>query len=131
MTALSVQLKGFEELDRRLAGMSARIQNRVLRRALRVTANRFRDRLRGGTPVDQGKARRAVNVKVKVSGKAAYAAVRYKGRPQMYMRIRDRGSRRQPARPFFEQTMGNWRAEAVHDFSVAVREAVETHGGID
>jgi len=149
--ALSFTIIGDAALRRRLEGLPRKIENACLRRALRTAGTKVKADLKAGTPVRSGEAKRAVNLKVRVSGAAsftfaggstatraprAYAVVKYKGhgtprhRPALYMRIYEQGGSRQGARPFMRRALGNWEETSMATFRRALREAVESVEGI-
>ncbi len=105
--------------------MPMRIQNKVLRKALRVTGNKQKVRLKEGTPRRTGFSVRQVRLNVRVSRGRASAKLRYKGRVGVQMRWRDRGTVRQPARPFFDRALAGWEGQVIRDFQIALRQVVE------
>jgi HK97 gp10 family phage protein len=109
--------------------MPGKIERRVLRRALRSTANKIKRRVKPVTPRRLGLAQRSVIVRVRVRGGGAYAVVRYRGKPSFYMRIYEKGSSRQRARPFFRRAIAGYEREVTQDFTTALRESVEREIG--
>ena len=123
--AFAIQLIGFDKLERRLAALPAKIERSVFRKTLRATGTKIARRVKSGTPRDMGAGRRSVKVKVKVRRGGAYARIGYTKKPGFYLGLRERGSRRQTAKPFFDQAVGPWRNEATRDFGEALERAVE------
>lgn len=126
---MTVDLQGHRELVRRIDALPPKIQRRVLRTALRATMTKIARPLRAGTPRGLGTGRKAVKVTAKVSGMGAYGKVSYKGRPAAYLGMRERGTRRQPARPFFVHATAGWRETVISDLSEAMRRSLEKSGG--
>ncbi len=122
----SIQVKGLGALDRRLESLPTKIQNKVLRKALRVTGNKQKVRLKAGTPRRTGFSVKQVRLNVRVSSRRASAKLKYKGRVGAQMRWRDQGTVRQPARPFFDRALAGWEGQVTHDFQVALRQVVES-----
>ncbi len=125
----TIQLVGFDRLERRLAALPAKIERSVFRKTLRATGTKIARKMKAGTPRITGSARRSVKVKVRVRRGGAYASIRYTKRPAAQMRWREHGTRRQPARPFFRQAVGDWTGPAVRDFSRNLKQAVEKAEG--
>ena len=123
--AFAIQLIGFDKLERRLAALPAKIERSVFRKTLRATGTKIARRMKSGTPRDLGAGRRSVKVKVKVRRGGAYARIGYTKKPSFYLRLRERGSRRQSAKPFFRQAVGPWQEEVIRDFSKALERALE------
>lgn len=119
------------EVDRLLKGLPPKIQRAVLRKQLRASANKVARRLKAGTPVGEtGRGRKAAKVKqVRSTNTQAFARIGYKGRPAAYLGMRQRGTRRQPARPFFEEAVRGWESEVKRDFSESLKQAVESKAG--
>jgi len=128
-TGLTIQIQGFDALQRRLSDMPTKIENKCYRQALRATANVAKGRIKPATPFRSGEARRLLKVKTRVRRGRAWATVRYTRRPSFYMRIFEHGSSRQPARPFFMAALGNFEAEANGLFLAALKAAVERNEG--
>lgn len=126
---LSIQLKGFEELAGRMRGFPAKVERSVFRKSLRSTGTKISRRLKSGTPRVMGDAKRSVKVKVRVRRGGAYARIGYTKKPSMYMRIREHGSVRQPARPFFRQAVGSWEREASSEFLTALQREIAKVAG--
>ena len=105
--------------------MTPKIQNKVLRKALRVSGNKQKKRLKAGTPRLTGFSARQVRLSVRVSKLQASAKLKYKGRARAWMRMRDTGTKRQPPRPFFKQALMGWEGQVTKDFESALREAVD------
>jgi len=135
-SGLAVDIRGFKELDRRLAALPKRIENACFRKALRSSATKVAKRLKAGTPTlsvaattsRRGDARRSVKVRVRVRRGGAWATVKYTKRPAAYMGMYERGTRRQIARPFFGRATGDLN-EVTADFKAALRSAVESAEG--
>lgn len=127
-SALRVDVRGIRELERRLDAVPPRIQNKVLRSALRKTTTRLKRELRRATVRDSGEARRQIKTKVRVGKRGAWGRVGYVAKPAFYMRLREVGSVRQPARPFFEQAVRGWEDMARDEFAQRLKEAVEREG---
>ena len=121
----TIQLVGFDALDRRLKALRPKIERQVFRKTLRGMITKIARKMKAGTPRITGSARRSVKGKVRVRRGGAYASIRYTKRPAAQMRWREHGTRRQPARPFFRQSVGSWSDEAVRDFSKNLKQAVE------
>ncbi len=77
VAATTIRVRGFGALDRRLGSMRMKIQNKVLRKALRVTGNKQKVRLKEGTPRRTGFSVRQVRLNVRVSRCRASAKLRY------------------------------------------------------
>ena len=125
VVATTIRVKGFGALERKLAAMPRKIQNKVLRKTLRLTGNKQKVRLKAGTPRRTGFSARQVRLNVRVSSRRASAKLRYKGRVGVQMRWRDQGTVRQPARPFFDQALAGWPGQVTRDFQIALRQVVE------
>ena len=122
-----IRLEGIDELEQRLRAMPDKIVRSVFRKALRSTANKTKRRLKRGTPKRTGEAGRSIKVKVRIGNSVAWARVQYKGKPAFYMRLYELGavnSGRQPARPFFNRAIGDWRKQAEDDLAKALERAV-------
>jgi HK97 gp10 family phage protein len=132
-TNVEFQLKGFDQLERRLKALPDKIERKVMRTALRSTANKVKRRLAAGTPRGDPKplnAYQRVKVSVKSTQKVATARISYKGRGTAHiMRIYERGSRRQPSRPFFQAAIAGYEQEAMQELRQALADAVEKEGG--
>ena len=63
---------------------------------------------------------------VRSTNTEAFAKIGYKGRPAAYLGMRERGTRRQPPRPFFQAAVSGWEDEVKRDFSESLRNAVES-----
>ena len=125
-TGLSIQVDS-REVERVLSGLPPKIQRAVLRKQLRASANKVARRLKAGTPRLSGVGQKAAKVKtVRSTNTEAFAKIGYKGRPAAYLGMRQRGTRRQPARPFFEQAVSGWEDEVKRDFSESLKRAVES-----
>ncbi len=122
----SIRVRGLPELNRRLASFEPKIQNKVLRKALRATGNKQKKRLKAGTPKRTGFSVRQVRLSVRVSSRQASAKLKYKGRAGAWMRMRDTGTKRQPPRPFFDRALEGWEGQVTHDFEEALRQVVES-----
>lgn len=123
-----IRFEGFEDLQKRIEAMPAKIVASVFRKALRSAANKAATQLRKGTPKLSGDARRAIKVKVKVRKGVAWARVYYKGKPSFYMRIYEFGavrSQRQFPNPYFDKATRRVRREAEENIAKALRRAVE------
>ena len=130
MPALTIQLHGFEQLEKRLSELPKKIENKCFRQALRETGNEVKKRIQAGTPEGGiGTARKSVKNKTRVRRGGAWAVIKHTQRPQLYMRIYEQGSRRQIARPFFSQAVGNFEADASRRFTEALKAAVERNEG--
>jgi HK97 gp10 family phage protein len=125
--ALSVKIIGLDKWERRLKGLPAKIENKCLRKALRVTANKAKARIKPATPTLTGAARRSLKVSVRVGRGRALAKVAYKGKPSFYMRLYDQGSKRQRARPYYKAATAGLQAEMETEFLTALKEAVEAN----
>ncbi len=123
--ATSIRVRGLDALDRKLASFEPKIQNKVLRKALRVTGNKQKKRLKAGTPRLTGFSVRQVRLSVRVSSRQASAKLKYKGRAGAWMRMRDTGTKRQPPRPFFDRALAGWEGQVTKDFQDALRQVVE------
>jgi HK97 gp10 family phage protein len=128
-SGLSIQLVGFEALERRLSDMPGKIERKCYRTALRSIANKAKRRMQAGAPVLSGIGKKSVKVKVRVRRGGAYAVVKPTQRPQLYLRLYDQGSKRQPARPWMESAIGDFRSEATGEFLTALKAAVENNQG--
>lgn len=128
-SGVSIQLVGFEALERRLADMPGKIERKCYRTALRNTANKVKRDVQAGTVVRSGAAKASVKVKVRVRRGGAYAVVKYTERPQMYMRILEQGGVRQPGRPFWDALTGHWRNETSAAFLDSLKAVVERQEG--
>ena len=125
-TGLSIQVDS-REVDRLLSGLPPKIQRAVLGQPLRASANKVARRLKAGTPRDRGVGQRAAKVKqVRSTNTEAFAKVGYKGSPAAYLGMRERGTRRQPSRPFFQAAVAGWEDEVKRDFSESLKRAVES-----
>jgi len=123
---ISVQVDS-REVERLLSGLPPKIQRGLLRKQLRLSATKVARRLRAGTPRLTGKGQRAAKVlKVSATNTQAFAKIGYKGRPAAYLGMRQRGTRHQPARPFFEQAVAGFEDEIVRDFSTSLKHTVES-----
>lgn len=117
------------DLDRRLSALPKKIENACLRKALRSTSAKVAKRLKAGTPRGPtGEAVRRVKVQVRVRRGGAYATIKYKDRPALYMHLREYGGRggHQPARPFFLDAVRGYDRDVTSDFSRALKDAVES-----
>ena len=124
--ATTIRVRGLPALERKLAGMKPKIERKVLRGALRKTGNKVKKKLKAGTPRRTGFAARKVRLQVKVNtSQGAFAKISYRGRTSGIMGMRERGTVRQPARPFFERAIAGWERETERDFRDALRQAVE------
>ena len=123
---VATRVRGLDGLNRRLAAMPMKIQNKVIRRTLRITGNKQKVRLKVGTPRRTGFSARQVRLTVQVSSRRAFAKIRYKGRAGVWMRMRDTGTKRQPARPFFDRALAGWPGQVTRDFQIALRQVVES-----
>ena len=126
-TGLSIQVDS-REVERLLSGLPPKIQRALLRKQLRASANKIARRLKAGTPVGATRrGQKAAKVKtVRSTNTEAFAKIGYRGRPAAYLGMRQRGTRRQPARPFFEQAVSGWEDEVKRDFSESLKRAVES-----
>lgn len=127
---MEFQVKGFEQLERRLAEMPGKIERRVYRTALRSTGRKIATRLRAGTPVRTGRAKKNVKVEVKSTMREAYVRVHYKSFTHAILMAREfgsqgRGRRSQPGRPFFDRAIGGYEQEAIGELREALVAAVE------
>lgn len=130
--AVDIQLRGFDQLERRLRALPDKIERGVMRKTLRASANKVRRRLAAGTPVFSGAAKRSVKVKkVRSSNNVAYAVIGYSRRSLLTTRMRERGGRqgKQPARPFFEAAVSGFQDEVMADFRESLKAAVEKAEG--
>jgi HK97 gp10 family phage protein len=121
----TIRVRGLDAVNRRIASWPPKIQNKVLRKALRLAGNKQKKRLKAGTPRQTGFSARQVRLKVQVSSKRATAKLGYKGRASAWMRMRDSGTVRQPARPYFDRALAGWEGQVERDFSEALRQVVE------
>ena len=137
-----IRVEGLEALDRRLRELPPKIERKVLRTALRGTANKVATRLRAGTPRRSGLSAGAIKVTARVGNKiGAYAAVKYSAKrlagtrfgARGRMRMREYGNprpgRTQPPRPFFRAAVSGWEGQVTRDLHDALRDAVEKVGG--
>lgn len=140
--AVSIQLVGFDDLNRRLAGLPAKIERRALRNGLRASANKIKTKLKAATPRQSGFSAGRIVVQAKASvARGAYAVVKYsslsapgtrvgaRGR----MRMREYGNpapgRTQRARPFFRAATAGWEADVQRQFREDLKAAVERNEG--
>ncbi len=124
--ATTIRVRGLDALERRLASMKPKIERKVLRTTLRKTGNKVKKKLKAGTPRRTGFSARKVRLQVKVNtSQGAFARVSYRGRTAGTMGMRERGTVRQPARPFFERATAGWEQETIRDFQDALRQVVE------
>lgn len=116
------------EVERLLSGLPPKIQRGVLRKQLRASGNKIARKLKAGTPTGATKrGQKAAKVlKVTSTNTEAFAKIGYKGRPGAYLGMRERGTRRQPARPFFDQAVSGWEEETKRDFMESLKHAVES-----
>ncbi len=129
VAATTIRVRGLDALERRLASLPPKIERKVLRGALRKTGNKVKKKLKAGTPRRTGFAARKVRLQVKVNtSQGAFAKVSYRGRTAGIMGMRERGTVRQPARPFFERATAGWERETEHDFQEALKQVVEKVG---
>ncbi len=127
--ASTIRVKGLDSLERRIASWPPKLQNKVIRKTLRVTGNKQKKRLKAGTPRRTGFSARQVKLRVTVSSRrGASAKLGYKGRTAATARMRDSGTVRQPARPFFDRALAGWERQVERDFSEALRQVVEGVG---
>ena len=128
--AFAIRVEGLEALDRRLRELPPKIERKVLRTALRGTANKVATRLRAGTPRRTGATAGRVRVQARVNKQeGAFAKVSYRGRSAATIRMRERGTVRQPPRPFFRAAVSGWEGQVTRDLHDALRDAVEKLGG--
>lgn len=125
VAAFTIQLTGFDRLERRLAALPAKIERSVFRKTLRATGTKIARRMKAGTPRDTGAGKRSVKVRVRVRRGGAWARIGYTRKPAFYLRLRERGSVRQQPKPFFRQAVGPWLEETTRDFDKALERAVE------
>ena len=126
VAAFAIRVEGLEALDRRLRELPPKIERKVLRTALLGTANKVATRLKAATPRRTGLTASRVRVVARVNAlEGAFAKVSYRGRPAATIGMRERGTVRQPARPFFRQAISGWEQETIRDFQEALRGAVE------
>jgi HK97 gp10 family phage protein len=127
VAAVEFRVTGLGSLERRLKAMPGKIERACLRKALRNSANKVARRLKAATPRGLGAAQRSVGVRVRVNARqGAYAVIKYRRRPAAYMGMRERGTRRQPARPFFRQAVSGWEQETIADLRAGLKAAVES-----
>src|SRR3990172_7635145 len=80
--AFAIRVEGLEALDRRLRELPPKIERKVLRTALRGTANKVATRLKAATPRRTGATASKVRVQARVNKvEGAFAKVSYRGRP--------------------------------------------------
>ncbi len=127
--AVSIQLIGFDKLNRRLSALRPKIERQVFRKTLRGTLTKIGRKMKAGTPKLSGAGARSVKVKVRVRRGGAWGTVGPRGKPKFYLRLREFGSSRQTAKPFFRQSIGDWSGDAVRDFSASLKNAVEKAEG--
>lgn len=75
---MKVELEGFANLEKALAGLPANIGKAVARRAIKEAGEQMADRQRALAPVDDGELRDSINVKVRsraLDGLSEYGAV--------------------------------------------------------
>lgn len=114
------------ELERLLNGLPPKIQRAVLRKQLRESGKKIARQLKAGTPRRTGLGARSVRVKVRSTERQAFAKISYRGRRAAVLGMRERGTRRQSARPFFQAATAGFKEEVLRDFSSSLREAVES-----
>ncbi len=119
--ALNVKLDGFSDLERYARGLPDKLNRRVIRKTLRRTGNKQKKRLKAGTPRRTGFSATKVNLNVRVRPLWASARLGYKGKPSFWLRLRDQGSKRQPARPFFDRALAGWEGQSMRDFQEELR----------
>lgn len=134
-SAVEVKIEGLTALQKRLDALPGKVQRRAIRKPLRATAKKIKERLVRGTPrrsapmhasaVGLKHAYQTVKINVRVTQRTAYARVRYKGRAELYMRLYEFGGKRQPARSFFRGALGGFEGEASRDFIEGLKAAVE------
>lgn len=125
-TDTSGSIIGLPALKRRLVALPGRIERDGMEEPLKRTTGNAAARLRPATPVRSGRARRDIRVIVKsTKGVGAYGVVSYRGaRSRRAMRIYERGSRRQKARPFFGRASSGVAREATDAVAAGLRKAV-------
>ena len=129
---IRLELQGFEQFRRRLAALPSKIERRVFRKSLRRVGTKISRRMKKGTPKVTGATRKSVKVKVRVrSGRngGAYVRIGYTKRPTFTIRLREVGSKRQPARPFFEAAISGWEALAKKDIGDGLEAALKKEEG--
>ena len=128
--AFAIRVEGLEALDRRLRELPPKIERKVLRTALRGTANKVATRLKAATPRRTGATVSKVRVQARVNAQeGAFAKVSYRGRPAATIGMRERGTVRQPPRPFFRAAVSGWEGQVTRELHDALRDAVEKLGG--
>ncbi len=125
-TGTSIRVRGLPELNRRLETLPTKIQNKVLRKALRAAGNVQKKRLKAGTPRLTGVGAKQVRLSVRVSSRRASAKLKYKFRASLYLKVLDQGGTRQPPRPYFDRALSGWPGQVTRDFQVALRQVVES-----
>lgn len=130
---IRLELQGFEQFRRRLSALPPKIERRVFRKALRRISTKIARRMRSGTPRGPtGMGRKSVKVKVRVrSGRngGAYVRIGYTKKPAFYLRLREVGSKRQPARPFFDAAISGWEPLALKDIGDALDASLRKEEG--
>ena len=122
----TIRVRGLPELERKLSSLKPKIERKLLRGALRKTGNKVKKKLRAGTPRRTGLSARRVRLQARVNAsQGAFAKISYRGRTSGIMGMRERGTVRQPARPFFERATAGWERETERDFRDALRQVVE------
>ncbi|WP_157778838.1 HK97-gp10 family putative phage morphogenesis protein [Massilia violaceinigra] len=86
-------ITGGRELDAFLQQFSAKFEKKVMRGALRVGANEFKEEVKANIPVDSGALRRSVRVTTNAKGGRVTASVKIGNKKAWYAQMVEFGTR--------------------------------------
>jgi HK97 gp10 family phage protein len=128
-SAVTFTLHGFDDLNRRFRGYPPKLKRRAMRVPLTSVTNKTATKLKRGTPRRTGEAQRRVWKRVSVTDTRAFGIVKYRGRRAGIMGMRERGTVRQPGRPFFLAAVAGWQQDAQREFTAGIKAVIERNEG--
>lgn len=128
MAAIEVTVEGLPELSRQFDRLSAKLQRRTLRGALRKAGRPVLKEAKRLVPVKTKALKRSLAMKTSVTRTTAVMTVGArkgaKGSPSSRVHLTEKGTAHSAAKPFLRPALVNKKQEALDRFTSALREEI-------
>ena len=122
MVEVGSDIKGLKDLAKNADNLKKSFAGTTLRTALRNGAKPVRDKAKASVPVDEGKLKRSIGIRAKVSrGGDGYADV---GFSEFYGGFIELGTSRQQAQPFLRPALEGSEGEITAAFVAAMNATI-------
>lgn len=135
MAEASISLSGDKELDAKLATLAARVQKRLIKKAVGFAGRRIRKDMRDNVPVDEGMLRKSIGTVTRTyrqSGNVLLVVGPRKGfvaengeRADKYAIGIERGWRNRVPVPFAREAYERGKSTATQDFQTGLGNGIE------